>query len=163
MRHMVIPKFNYKQIPSIQSRLTAGREGPHTNPLLGQWSWSCQMTPSAQGCHVLQHPHLPQPEDPQRFNSTPKRQQCADFSGRRSEPGRDGSPSACQGAGGLHSPGSELMNLQEGKWCPLASSGTWARLQGGWLLFDIFSLKARKGSVFGIYIFTSGEGGARRG
>jgi len=55
------------------------------------------------------------------------------------------------------------MTLQEGKWCPLASSGTWARLQGGWLLFDIFSLKARKGSVFGTYIFTPGEGGSRQG
>lgn len=55
------------------------------------------------------------------------------------------------------------MTLQEGKWCPSASSGTWARLQGGWLLFNIFSLKARKGSVFGTYIFTPGEGGSRWG
>lgn len=55
------------------------------------------------------------------------------------------------------------MTLQEGKWCPSASLGTWARIQGEWLLFDIFSLKARKGSVFGTYIFTPDEGGSRWG
>ena len=36
---MVIPRFNYKQIPNVQSRLTAGRTGASAR--LGQVSWSC--------------------------------------------------------------------------------------------------------------------------
>lgn len=71
----VIPRFNYKQIPNVQSRSTP------------------------KGCPPLGHQHMSCPENPKHLCSPSKKQLCTNFSIGNTEASQDRTPSPCQGLG----------------------------------------------------------------
>lgn len=160
---VVVPRFNYKQIRKVQSRLKPGW-GPQDSPLLSCLGVAgCPLNPGEpRGRPPLPHQHAHQPEDPKHLDPPPKRQRCTNFSGRKTEPGQDRNPSPHQGMGTAPPfQGEKLKSSREGTGPP-GPSGTLARAPRQTAVFRHVFFKGEKRSC--LWCGTpslQGEGGGR--
>lgn len=148
--------------PKCPCRLAAGRAESHNHPPLpppSRLCWPCLDAP-----HPSWAPRLPAPFNisrcpglrTQSISILPhKRQLCTDFSGGKTEPVKDRNPSF---------QGEKLKSIWEKRWASLTHRRPWPGLgDGGLLVFNVFSLEVRKGSVFGMDTLTPGRGWRQAG